>query len=201
MLWGDWIKVVENESDGIVKVRARGSDGWVPSKNLQRERLLEIVFVDIGQGDGALVVTPQDEALVIDAGEGDSMYRFLRWRFGRFERPFRFKAGVVTHPDLDHCKAFGPLLKEPNIQFEALYHNGIMEDTSSDGLGAHSAINLRSDGEKALLAYKLEVSRVIGQSVSNWDIYQMEPDASGQLAYVRPDQPVRRQPRDQDESD
>ena len=143
LLWGDWIKVVENESDGIVKVRARGSDGWVPSKNLQRERLLEIVFVDIGQGDGALVVTPQDEALVIDAGEGDSMYRFLRWRFGRFERPFRFKAGVVTHPDLDHCKAFGPLLKEPNIQFEALYHNGIMEDTSSDGLGAHIEIDGR----------------------------------------------------------
>lgn len=119
LLWGDWIKVVENESDGIVKVRARGSDGWVPSKNLQRERLLEIVFVDIGQGDGALVVTPQDEALVIDAGEGDNMYRFLRWRFGRFERPFRFKAGVVTHPDLDHYKGFGPLLKEPNIQFDA----------------------------------------------------------------------------------
>jgi len=143
LLWGDWIKVVEDESDGWVKVRVRGSDGWVPSKNLQRERLLEIVFVDIGQGDGALVVTPQDEALVIDAGEGDNMFRFLRWRFGKFARPFRFKAGVMTHPDMDHYKGFGPLLKEPNIEFEALYHNGIMEDTSREGLGASLEIDGR----------------------------------------------------------
>lgn len=143
LLWGDWITVVEDESDGWVKVRVRGSRGWVPSKNLQRERLLEIVFVDIGQGDGALVVTPQDEALIVDAGESDNMYRFLRWRFGRFDRPFRFKAGVMTHPDMDHYKGFGPLLKDVGIQFEALYHNGIMEDTSVDGLGAHLEIDGR----------------------------------------------------------
>ena len=61
LLWGDWITVVEDENDGWVGARVRGSRGWVPSKNLQRERLLEIVFVDIGQGDGALVVTLQEK--------------------------------------------------------------------------------------------------------------------------------------------
>jgi hypothetical protein len=143
LLWGDWTKVVADEIDGLVQVRVRGSVGWVPSENLQRERLLEIVFVDIGQGDGTLLLTPQDEALIIDAGESDNMYRFLRWRFGRFERPFRFRAGVITHPDMDHYKGFRALLKEPNIRFEALYHNGIIEDTSSDGLGAHLSIDGR----------------------------------------------------------
>ena len=80
-------------------------------------------------------------------------------------------------------------------------YNEALDDVLDRFVAVYGAINLRSDGEKALLAYKLEASRVIGQSVSNWDIYQMEPDASGQLAYVRPDQPVRRQPRDEDESD
>ena len=93
LLWGDFVRVTGPERDGRLPVRARG-DGWMDPQDLQAERLLEIVFVDIGQGDGMLMVTPDDQKLLIDAGEGDNMYRFLRWRFGDFRKNMKFSSGA-----------------------------------------------------------------------------------------------------------
>lgn len=95
--------------------------------SLTDERLLEIVFVDIGQGDGALVITPDDKHLLIDAGEQDNMYRFLRWRYNRFAQPFAFEAAIISHPDQDHYKGFAPVFGDAQLSFRNLYHNGIVE--------------------------------------------------------------------------
>ena len=128
LLWGDWIRLEGAEDDGWVPVRARGTNGWMRAEDLQEERLLEIVFVDVGQGDGALVVTPKDKHLVIDAGEGDNMYRYLRWRYNEFKNTWHFEAAVITHPDQDHYYGFKKLFEEPNVHFGTIYHNGIMEE-------------------------------------------------------------------------
>lgn len=143
-LWGDWMRQKEGRRDGWVEVHARGCDGWVPESGVQEERLLEVVFVDIGQGDGALVVTPDDRCLLVDAGVGDNMYRFLRWRFGKFKKPFRFHAAVISHPDEDHYGGFAPLFAEPNVRFGTVYHNGIVEQTGSGGLGPTTRRGRRS---------------------------------------------------------
>ena len=79
---------------------------------VQDKRLLEINFVDVGQGDGCLLVTPEDKLLIIDAGEADNMFRFLRWRFGRFQKPVEFESMVITHPDLDHYAGFFEFFQE-----------------------------------------------------------------------------------------
>lgn len=81
-------------------------------------RLLELNFVDVGQGDGCFIVTPDDERLLIDAGEGDNMMRFLFWRFNLARHPnwkINFKAGIVSHPDSDHHYGFSHLLKSGNF--------------------------------------------------------------------------------------
>ena len=54
--------VMKHDSrNGLEKVRIRGKRiGWMETGTLQCERLLEIVFVDNGQGDGCLIVTPDD---------------------------------------------------------------------------------------------------------------------------------------------
>ena len=128
VLWGDWIRVEsEPDDDGWVQVRARGMDGWMKESDLTEERLLDIIFVDVGQGDGCLVVTPDDKKIVIDAGEGDNMYRYLKWRFN-FSRSRRvLDTAIITHPDKDHYEGFRALFKEPKLLFRRILHNGIME--------------------------------------------------------------------------
>ncbi|MEM8931873.1 MAG: MBL fold metallo-hydrolase, partial [Acidobacteriota bacterium] len=126
-LWGDWVRVTGDAVDGMAPVHVRGHDGFMHDEDLQDERVLEIVFVDVGQGDGCLVVTPDDRKLVIDAGIGDNMCRFLNWRF-RFAGGVReFDAAIITHPDKDHYNGFDALFAEENVRWKRIYHNGIME--------------------------------------------------------------------------
>jgi beta-lactamase superfamily II metal-dependent hydrolase len=127
LLWGDWLKLTGNQQSGWVEVFGRKARGWVHQDFLQQQPLLRITFVDIGQGDGCLVSTPADQHILVDAGEGDNMFRFLRWKFGRFRKPFRFEAAIISHPDSDHYRGFDMLFDEPNVSFGTVYHNGIVE--------------------------------------------------------------------------
>ena len=95
LLWGDWLRLKQGRSGDWREVHARGCDGWMHKDHIQTNRILEVVFVDIGQGDGCLVVTPDDEHIVIDAGEDDSMYRFLHWRYNGFKGGWTFAAGIM----------------------------------------------------------------------------------------------------------
>ena len=126
LLWGDWARI--EEADGSwCRIRSRRRSGWVRTENLQVQRILEVNFVDIGQGDGCHIQTPEDRAIVVDAGEGDNMYRFLRWRFGRFNRKFQFESFVISHPDEDHYFGFRELLEDDNVHAGTIYHNSIVE--------------------------------------------------------------------------
>lgn len=101
-----------------------------------------MVFVDIGQGDGCLLVTPKDEHFVIDAGEGDNMFRYLRWRYGGFDKPWKFKGAVISNPDSDHYGGFKDIFEEPNVSFGTLYHNGIVERNGKNSLGPKTTSGL-----------------------------------------------------------
>jgi len=133
LLWGDYVNVLGGSHarrNGFRRVSIRGSRiGWMLEGTFQKKRLLEVVFVDIGQGDGCLLVTPEDDHFVIDAGQGDNMYRFLKWRyrFQRQEEAFHFKGGVITHPDSDHYGGFRYLFADDKVHFDTLYHNGLVE--------------------------------------------------------------------------
>ena len=129
LLWGDWACIKEIDGNWV-KIRARNHDGWVRKENLQTNRLLEVNFVDIGQGDGCHIQTAKDKAIVIDAGEGDNMYRFLRWRFGKFAKKFTFESFIITHPDKDHYFGFTPLLEHEKVHVGTIYHNAIVEQVS-----------------------------------------------------------------------
>lgn len=143
LLWGDWLNVVEERSDGWSRVTWGGEDYLVRGTDYVDERPLEVVFVDVGQGDGCLLVTPEtgdeERVILIDAGEGDNMYRFVGWRFGKLRKRFRFHAAVVTHPDQDHYKGFQPLFGQRLFSFEHVYHNGIGERAGAERFGPSDA--------------------------------------------------------------
>ena len=138
-------------------VRGRGEDGWLRIEEVQEERLLEINFVDVGQGDAAFVVTPDDEFGVIDAGVGTHMRRFLSWRFNlkldRAKQPdgerhetgktVKMKFAVISHPDLDHYEGFRGLFTSPAFEFKTVFHNTLVErpaSPSTDKLGKRDSV-------------------------------------------------------------
>lgn len=157
LLFGDYIKpylngnaydtmTVQERGKQVtyVKVRARGVNGYLKEQDFQAERILEVNFVDVGQGDGCHIVTPDDRHFIVDAGPADNMYRFLKWRFNLARAntvppPF---AVVVSHSDSDHYKGFGKIFgitKGARQQFtiNRIYHNGLVELSGSgtDSLG------------------------------------------------------------------
>lgn len=147
LLWGDFVQPLGEESGAWVKVRGRNEIGWMHRGDLQEERLLEINFVDIGQGDGAFLVTPDDEFLLIDAGTGANMHRFLSWRFNLRANPQRtiaIKAAVISHSDQDHYLGFRDLFRSAQFTFTAVYHNGLVERAGADLLGPVTHANGRA---------------------------------------------------------
>ncbi len=157
LLFGDYIKpyivkndyvrqtVVENKKEvEYIKVRCRNADGYIRESDMQAERILEVNFIDVGQGDGCHIVTPDDQHFLIDAGESDNMYRFLKWRFNlkTSKTPPPPFTVVVSHPDADHYKGFKHVFDNSDktaqkIHIDKIYHNGMIEasGTALDSLG------------------------------------------------------------------
>jgi beta-lactamase superfamily II metal-dependent hydrolase len=129
IIFGDWVGVLKpKKTDGdYIYVRVRGENGWMHKDALLDERVLEIVFLDVGQGDGALIVTPDDEHIIVDAGLGDNMWRYLKWRYNEFKTQWTFKYAIASHPDQDHYGGYHYLAGEPNVFFNEFLHNGLLE--------------------------------------------------------------------------
>jgi beta-lactamase superfamily II metal-dependent hydrolase len=131
LLWGDWIRVTGPAQGNFVPVQVRGVKGFMAPAETQTQRLLELIFVDVGQGDGCLLVAPNGKIVVIDAGPGDNMVRFLRWRFRGFYKRIDFEAAIVSHSDLDHYGGFAYLFDQENLYFRNVYTNGLMEHATA----------------------------------------------------------------------
>ena len=129
IIFGDWVGILKpTKTDGdYMYVRVRGENGWMHKDDLLDERVLEIVFLDVGQGDGALIVTPDDEHIIVDAGFGDNMWRYLKWRYNEFKTEWTFKYAIASHPDQDHYGGYHYLAGEPNVFFNEFLHNGLLE--------------------------------------------------------------------------
>ncbi len=131
LIFGDYITILDLEiENNRVKVRSRNTEGWMNTKDLQPERVLEVNFVDIGQGDGCHIVTPDDQQILVDAGKTDNMIRYLFWRFYLYNKenplPFPFKV-IVTHADDDHYGGFEYIFEESRIPISKIYHNGLVQ--------------------------------------------------------------------------
>lgn len=62
--------------------------------------MLEVTFLDIGQGDAILVESPSGIDLLIDGGPDRSVLRALPKELGLFDRTI--DVVIATHPDKDH---------------------------------------------------------------------------------------------------
>ncbi|GAL71062.1 hypothetical protein JCM19302_3017 [Jejuia pallidilutea] len=67
-LWGDRVEIVSNtQANGRYKVNVRWAKNvYIKAEDLGDEPLLELYFIDVGQGDGVLIVTPERKHILID---------------------------------------------------------------------------------------------------------------------------------------
>ncbi len=146
LLFGDWIKRCKDDNGNYIedgdwiKIRCRGVNGWIKKHEIEDDSILEINIVDVGQGDGCFIITPENKFILVDAGKTDNMHRFLSWRFNlRYRKPdkppIKFESAIISHSDLDHYGGFGDIFKDDKIIFDNVYHNGIVERVGDYPLG------------------------------------------------------------------
>lgn len=119
LLWGDPLHVVEEDGEWV-RVRARGKrPGWLPRELLSDESLLEVYVIDVGQGDGVLLKTPDGRWHLIDGGVENARQmtkkgaaNFVRWKFLEDLREDRVTLAnvILTHADADHYGGLVDLL-------------------------------------------------------------------------------------------
>ena len=139
LLWGDWLRIGRDIGEEWSEVSWGRQTLAIRKADYHRERVLEMIFLDVGQGDGCILTTPQvgekEKIMIIDAGMGGNMDGYLNYRFRDFKTRFTFHAAVITHPDSDHYRGFKPVFENERISFERVYHNGLMERVGDDLLG------------------------------------------------------------------
>jgi beta-lactamase superfamily II metal-dependent hydrolase len=143
LLWGDRVEIA-GKSGSRVEVRARGREnyGWVEKSALGGEALLELYFIDVGQGDGILIKTPNGRHLMIDGGlrrekqdTGKSAADFVDWKFFHdyAEDRIVLDAMIASHCDADHYGGLIDLLEVDrtneldcgDVRVKTLYHAGV----------------------------------------------------------------------------
>ncbi len=149
MLWGDHVYVIDIDDDNkFATVSAKGHIFDMPVKDLREDPILQFHQIDCGQGDAALIYTPDDRWLIVDGGpprnwsnSGKIAIDFLMWKifvdfswrreFLKTEKPFHIDAIIVTHPDYDHYGGLMELTKKINtesgsgITIGTIFHNGL----------------------------------------------------------------------------
>ncbi|MHB8836198.1 MAG: ComEC/Rec2 family competence protein [Candidatus Methylomirabilia bacterium] len=126
---GEWMKLLDEQvpDKGRTYVRYRGGQGYVDLSDLTANRHLEIFFIDVSQGDGILIQTPDDRRILIDAGKSTDAHQFIRNKY-RLDKPdnyIDFEAVIATHSDDDHTNGLLGILTDPKIAVKRFYHNGL----------------------------------------------------------------------------
>lgn len=101
-------------------------------------KVLKVNFVDVQQGDGMVIESPDGKVILIDGGDNQMFARYLPGRFRNtsLQQPKSIDCIVVTHGDADHFSGLCEILRsETNkvkrkqlfIQPQRVYHNGLVK--------------------------------------------------------------------------
>ena len=100
--------------------------------------VLKVNFVDVQQGDGSVIESPDGKVILVDGGDNQMFARYLAGRFRgtTAANPKKIDCILVTHGDADHFAGLPEIFKsETNkvhrkrlfIEPKRYYHNGIVK--------------------------------------------------------------------------
>lgn len=179
LLWGDSVKLLDNQTvNGKLLVRSRACTGFVNAADVGDTSLLEIYFIDVGQGDGILVVTPDRKHIMIDGGyhrrrqpHGKSAADFVDWKFFKDygKKKIELDAAVCSHCDADHYGGLWDLINPDE----------------RDGLDTTETI-VRKFYHAGVSWWKKGDKRYLGETENNFLISTVDDKASINAALVNP---------------
>jgi beta-lactamase superfamily II metal-dependent hydrolase len=146
LFWGDPVEEVGTVAAGTeikLHVRDRESHKWaehtglLPAGTKLRDdsTVLKVRFVDVGQGDGAIIESPGGKLILVDGGEGENFRRYVAVAFDRTIRvnPLECHTIIATHGDADHYEGLVKLMRKRGTEKRApvkaarFLHNGLVK--------------------------------------------------------------------------
>ncbi len=129
VLMGTWLGVNKTQGSWL-KVITAGPDGWVHKSDTRSDRILKVFFIDVAQGDGALIETPENKRVLVDGGPDNNTYNYLtKWQYRYLLNQAKSKVHIdgviISHFDADHYGGIIPILEDRRFTFGTIYHNGI----------------------------------------------------------------------------
>ncbi len=111
----------------------------------ERERNLEVSFLNIGQGDAIFIEAPNGANALIDAGPG----REVLGELGAVMMPFDKKIDIamITNPDKDHIEGFVSVFDRYDV--EKVFYPGTQNPTPTS---AAVEEKIKSEGAEKILA-------------------------------------------------
>ena len=98
-----------------------------PVEQSQGNQLLEVHFIDVGQGDAILIKTPVGESILIDAGGNDDEERVVSYL--QKQGIVSLKAVVGTHPHEDHIGGLDKVIDHFTV--EKVYMPKVIHNTKT----------------------------------------------------------------------
>jgi beta-lactamase superfamily II metal-dependent hydrolase len=154
LLWGDNVRVAGKSGDwwkldfttrrwdaANRRYAWQKHEAFISAKTKFRDApVMKVRFVDVGQGDGAIVESPGGQMLLIDGGEQDHLYNYVSssWAHVLRSKPLELAAIVVTHGDADHFAGLTRLVQgwgpkgQPPVLTGRVFHNGLVKRGEND---------------------------------------------------------------------
>ena len=99
---------------------------WLAVFDLSKPALLEVNFLDVGQGDAIFIKTPKGHQILIDGGPTSIILEKLGNEMPFWDRTIDLV--ILTHPEKDHLQGLLEVLKRYKV--ENILWTGVVRDTA-----------------------------------------------------------------------
>jgi competence protein ComEC len=106
-----------------------------------RTQLLEISFLDVGQGDAIFIRTPSGHKMLIDGGVSNKVLEKISKKIYFFDR--EIDVIIATHPDADHITGLIPVLEKYTVK--QIVHSQLTGQTGVSGVLQKSVLDEQAE--------------------------------------------------------